>query len=221
MTHPQQLLAALAVLLSITSHAAPTERRDTDSTEALRSVLAIRTNLLVPGMNIGLAVPIGNRLTVEGDFYSPWFGHDRKNSRCFELQGADIEVRWWFNPFVEGYRGNALKGHSLAVGALAGHYDFERDYKGFQGEFYGAYAGYAYSFHIRRYLRLQIGISLGWMRTSRKDYRVYTDYGKLIRTEPTNNNIRDWYGPVKASVTLSVPIDIQTLRKTHYGDENR
>ena len=208
MTHPQRLLAALAVLLSITSHAAPGEGRDTDSTEALRSILAVRTNLLVPGMNIGLAVPIGNRLTVEGDFYSPWFGHDRKNSRCFELQGADIEVRWWFNPFVEGYRGNALKGHSLAVGALAGHYDFERNWKGFQGEFYGAYAGYAYTFFIARFLRLQIGLSVGWMRTTRKDYQVYAEYGKLIRTEPLNNNLYDWFGPVKASVSLIVPADI-------------
>lgn len=200
------VFCALLAAASLWAHPA---RERGDSTAGQRHIfLAGRSNALVPLSNLGLVIPVGNRLTIEGDFYTPWLWHDRKNSWCFELQGADIELRWWFSPFEEGYKGNALKGHSLSVGALAGHYDFERNWKGFQGEFYGAYAGYAYTFFIARFLRLQIGLSVGWMRTTRKDYQVYAEYGKLIRTEPLNNNLYNWFGPVKASVSLIVPADI-------------
>lgn len=177
-------------------------------------ILTPRTNMLVPAMNAGVVIPIGKHFSIEGDFYSPWPGYDEANSKCFQLQAANIQARWWINPKeLNGYNGNTLTGHSITAGALAGHYDFERNYHGIQGELYGGYIGYAYTFRLADWLRLTLEADFGHVRLPWREYKVYTYGGKLFRTVPITENIKYWTGPVKAEVSLWFPITVKTEKK--------
>ena len=180
-----------------------------------RICFAPRTNLLLPATNIGLAVPVFRHFSVEADFYSLWLGYDRDNRNCFQAQAADAELRWWISPrHMDGFKGNTLLGHSLSIGAFGGHFDYEKDYHGTQGEIFGGYLGYAYAFPFFRALRLQLSIGFGYARIPYRDYTVRTAGGKLLLDEPYKVYSRDWYGPVKAGVQLVVPISFNVESKT-------
>ena len=183
---------------------------DTMKTASQRQILlAPRTNLLIPGMNAGMSVPITRNISVEADFYSPWIGFSADNERCFQVQAADIEVRWWFGQRNDkGFKGNSLTGHSLAVGAFGGHYDFEKDFNGVRGEGYGGYIDYSYFFRLADHLRLQLGLSVGYARIPWRTYTVYAPGGKLIY-DGYIQNYTEWIGPLKAQIGLVVPITVK------------
>lgn len=174
---------------------------------AERIAVAPRTNLLLPLLNLGAEVPLGGRLSVAGDVYYPWFGYDKANANCIQAALADLQLRWWLKPRkVEGIEGNTLTGSSLAVGAYAGLYDLERNYRGVQGEIYGFYLDYGYSFFLARNWRLTISLGAGLANVLYKDYTVYSEGSKLIRDIPAFDKKKQWIGPVHAGVTLSLPI---------------
>lgn len=171
--------------------------------------IVFRSNLLVPLMNIGVEVPVGKRFSVDADVVSPWIGFDWKNSMCFQLQGLHLEGRYWLNPdSLPLFSGNTFTGHSVAIGAMAYQYDFEKDYYGHQGEVYGAYADYTYTKYLKKYLRLQLSIALGYAFCPWRDYNVYEDSGKLLRSLPVTEHYNQWFGPMKAAVSLAVPVII-------------
>lgn len=176
--------------------------------------LALRTNLLIPLMNVGVEVPLSRHLSAAAEFYSPWLGTDRNKSMCIEAQAVTAELRWWIAPRgIAGYRGNTLTGHSVALGAFAGQYDFEANYSGFQGETWGAYLEYAYSFRIGEVLRLSLSLGVGYAHLPWREYRVWTEGGKPIRPRPVTENVTDWIGPVKAGVSLYVPLAFRTRER--------
>lgn len=171
---------------------------------------APRTNLLLPLCNVGAEIPLRKHLSTALDLYYPWIGYDRTNSNCVQLMFADIEMRWWIRPKdMANCEGNTLTGHSLALGAVGGHYDFERDKKGLQGEFGGCYIDYGYTFRIARHCRLTLSLGVGYITNSDRTYTVYRDGGKLIRDDERYNRRTDWFGPVRADVSLSFPIMIK------------
>lgn len=184
-------------LYSPTSH---TER-------SRRYIFALRSNALVPLTNIGIIVPVGKHFSIGGDWYSPWFWHDRGNRWCFEFQAADVELRYWFRPeVVKGWKGNSLTGHSIGLGIFAGHYDFEKNYHGFQGEAYGGYVDYTYSLSLASHFRLEFSLGLGFARLPWREYQVHSNGGRLLRPLPVTEHYRNWFGPVKAGVSAVIPI---------------
>ena len=210
-------LAALLVLMPLTSEAkaqdvqpaGPAFQAPLPATPDTlpRTVVLVRTNLLVPLMDIGLEFPLGQHLTLGGDFYSPWLGYDEGNSRCFQVQMADAEVRWWFRPRVfDGVTGNTFTGHSVGLGFFGGHADFEKDFSGVQVEGYGVYVDYKWSAFLKKYLRMHFSLGVGFGRFPYRKYQVYTYGGKLIRTDPGHETTINWFGPIKAEVSLAVPI---------------
>ena len=181
---------------------------------AERIVLAPRTNLLLPLLNLGVEVPVGGRLSVSGDVYYPWFGYDKVNASCIQAALADLQLRWWFKPWgIEGVEGNTLTGSSLAAGGYAGLYDLERNYKGVQGEIFGFYLDYGYSFFLARNWRLTLSLGVGLASIPYSSYTVYSEGGKLFRDFSAFDRKRQWIGPVHAGVTLSLPVF-----KGGYGD---
>lgn len=172
-----------------------------------RIVFAPRTNLLLPLLNIGMEFPLNKHLSIAGDFHYPWLGHDKDNSRCVQAILADLQLRIWFNPrVIDGMIGNTMTGHSLAIGANTGKYDFERRMKGVQGEIYSIYLDYACSFPLARHLRLSLSIGAGMAWIPYRKYTVYTKGGKLIRDNGYFHNNKQWMGPVHAGVILAIPI---------------
>ena len=166
-------------------------------------VASIRTNLLVPGLNAGFELPLGNNWSVAADYYFPWFWPNQKNKNCFELLGWSVEGRYWFGRDRKPQ--DRLKGHSVGLYVAGGYYDFERNYRGMQGEFVSPGLDYTYSMAIgrKKNTHLQFTLAVGCIRSWGRAYNVYGDYGELYPDEGTI--IWDYVGPTKAAVTLVVP----------------
>lgn len=166
---------------------------------------ALRTNLLVPALNIGAEVPLGERWSVSADYYYPWIWPSKMNRNCFELLGWSVEGRYWFGRDRQPQQ--RLRGHSVGLYAAAGYYDFERNYQGQQGEFVSTGLDYTYAMGIgrRKRLNLEFTLALGYIRSWGRNYTVPGPGGELY-PEP-GTVIFDYVGPTKAAVSLVVPFE--------------
>ena len=164
---------------------------------------SVRTNLLVPALNVGAELPLGNNWSVAADYYFPWIWPNKKNENCFEFLGWSAEGRYWFGRNRKPQ--DRLKGHSVGVYFAGGYYDFERSYRGMQGEFISPGVDYTYSMAIgrRKNLHLQFTLAVGYIRSWGRTYNVFGSYGELYPDEGTV--IWDYVGPTKAAVSLVVP----------------
>lgn len=167
-------------------------------------IAALSTNLLVPGLNFAVEMPVGDRWSVGADYYFPWFWPKKDNRNCFELLGWSVEGRYWFGK--DRRPEDRLRGHSLGVYASAGYYDFERDFKGQQGEYIGTGIDYTYAMPIGRKKRvnLEFTVALGYIHAWGKNYTVPGEFGQLYPEEGTV--LFDYFGPTKAAVSIVVPL---------------
>ena len=166
-------------------------------------IFSARSNLLVPLLNAGVEVPLGNRWSVAGDYYFPWIWPTQKNKNCFELLGWSVEGRYWFGRDRQPQ--DRLKGHSVGVYMAGGYYDFEKNYRGMQGEFVSPGVDYTYSMAVGKTKRvhLQFTLAVGYIRSWGRTYNVYGDYGALYPDD--GKIIWDYVGPTKAAVSIVVP----------------
>ena len=174
--------------------------------------VAIRTNFLaIPFANVGIEVPLGQHFSIAADWYSPWMW--RKNHSkgidelgwCFEFQAVGGEVRYWFTNNKKKPE-QRLLGHSVGIYAAAGHYDFERNYTGFQGKFANAGIDYMFAcpiFDGRMHLEFELG--LGFIYSPAIPYDTYQPGGKAYY-RPGQRTLVQWFGPTRAQVNLVVPI---------------
>lgn len=177
-----------------------------------RMLFALRTNVLaVPFLNLGLELPLGRRWSVGADVYYPWLwrsGHADgvdKTGSCIELMAADLELRYWF-PRRNMQDGQRLLGHSIGVYGAAGHFDFERDWSGLQGEFYDVGLDYLYAaplFRGRMHLEAEIG--LGFLWSTGRPYDCPDPGGVIFHRRGVTQNTT-WIGPTRAQLSLVVPI---------------
>lgn len=183
-------------------------------------VAALRTNLLVPAMNVGVEVPLSNRWSLSADWYFPWAWRSLTNrffdpqSACLQILGGSLEGRLWLgvnHTDKDEYTKYRLRGHSLSLAAAGGYYDLQYDRTGRQGEFAALGIGYMYALPLGKggvHLEFEVagGYALSWYR----GYEVHETGGDLIG----NWNDGLWHGfvPVKAGVNLVVPF---------FGKDNR
>lgn len=185
--------------------------RAQESTSVRPVTIEIRTNLLLPALNVGVEVPLGNRWSVGADWYYPWLwrkdhgaGVDY-NGWCVEALALNLEGRYWL-----GKRSleNRLSGHSVGLFAMAGYYDFERNYKGLQGEFVLTGIDYLYALPLGKHVRMEFSLGLGYFYSQAREYTVYTQGGKGYKEKDMAKIIQFW-GPVKGNVSLVFPIYAQ------------
>ena len=177
--------------------------------------LAIRTNLLLPGLNAGVEVPVSAHSSLEADLYWPWIFPkllSSDNDRCIEALAARIGYRFW--PW--GYRTpngkTGLTGLSFGVNVLGGYYDFEWDYSGAQGEAVAFGADITYSLPIARgRMRLELTAGVGYGYIQYREYKVYTPGGVLIR--PANLPIVKGWIPVPTNLAVSLVVPIYSKEK--------
>lgn len=178
-------------------------------------VLAFRSNLLVPAMNVGVELPLGNRWSLSADWYYPWVWRHPDHKDCFEFLGGTAEVRYWFGRRHRPGQENAkyrFLGHSVALVAGAGYYDFERDWAGFQGEYGALGLDYTYAMPIGRKagMHLEFDVTAGGIVAPHNiPYDVFTEGGILLHRDGLVNRW-SWVGPIKCGVSLVVPV----FRKT-------
>ena len=206
-----RIIDTLDRVAPIVSHAVLEERplvfepefRQAAPDQAKVPVASVRTNLLVPALNVGAEVPIGNRWSMAADYYYPWIWPAEDNKNCFELLGWSLEGRYWFGKDRQPQ--DRLKGHSLGVYFAGGYYDLESNFRGMQGAFISPGLDYTYSMGIGRNKRvhLQFTVAVGYIRSWGKTYNVFEDGGALYPDEGTL--IWDYFGPTKAAVSIVVP----------------
>lgn len=172
--------------------------------EKEKTIYALRTNLLVPGLNVGAEMSLGTNWSVAADYYYPWFWPKKDNKNCFELLGWSVEGRYWFGRNRSSK--DLLRGHSVGLYATAGYYDFERNFKGQQGEFIGTGLDYTYSMGIGREKKVNLAFTLavGYLHSWGTNYTVPVEYGELYPEDGTV--LFDYFGPTKAAVSIVIPI---------------
>lgn len=179
----------------------------TRETECIRrsTVMALRSNLLVPAGNVGMEFCLGDNWSIGADYYFPWLKRKADHQNALQLLGWGIEGRYWFGKART--EGDRLKGHSIGLSAYAGYYDFERSYKGMQGEFATIGLDYLYAMPIYKgKLHLEFNLGFGYIYSYVKPYDVFETGGKAFKEGYIKNF--HWVGPVKAGVSLVVPISI-------------
>ena len=180
-----------------------------------RMLFALRTNVLaIPFANVGIEIPLGRRWSVGADLYYPWLwrpGHADGVDRtgvCNELMAADVELRYWF-PRKDMQAGQRLLGHSIGVYGAAGHYDFERDWSGLQGEFYNVGLDYLYAAPIfRGRMHLEFELGFGYIWSTARPYDCLEPGGVIYHRKGVTQNF-SWIGPTRAQFSLVVPIYVR------------
>ena len=95
----------------------------------------------------------------------------------------------------------------------AGYYDFEKNYRGMQGEFASTGLDYTYSMAVgrKKNVNLQFSVAVGYIRSRGTTYNVYGDYGALY---PDEGRVKwDYVGPTKVAVNISLPLQRKEGRK--------
>ena len=169
-----------------------------------KPVVAVRSNLLVPALNVGVEVPIGTNWSVGADYYYPWVWPKRDNKECFELLAWGIEGRYWFGKNRTVF--DRLQGHSIGVYGYMGYYDFERNFHGHQGEFLNVGLDYTYSMAVgkKKSVHFEFSLGVGYIYSQARKYTVIEANGPLISDKITKTI--GFFGPTKANISLVVPI---------------
>lgn len=178
-------------------------------------VMALRSNLILPLMNIGVEVPLSNRFSLGADWYYPWAMRRWTNSvlppqmYCAQMLSWSIEGRWWLGSVhsKDASKKYRLRGHSIALLGIGGYYDAEYEGSGQQGEFYGLGADYMYSLPLGKggvHMELSLGVGCLW--NPYRNYKVRTEGGYL--TADGNQSLsRLMPAPVRIGISLSIPIN--------------
>ena len=177
-----------------------------------KTIMAARSNLLVPGLNVGLEFPIKDNWSVGVDYYYPWFVSN-KNHWCGEMLGWFVDMKHWFSSDkYEWSDDDRLKGHALGVYIGAGYYDYQSINQGYQGEYIDTGVDYTFALPVgprdNRWMRLEFNIGLGWIRTYARRYEPSDDFSQLIKDPGVKNMVFDYFGPTRASVSFVMPITI-------------
>lgn len=176
-----------------------------------KMILAARSNLLVPTMNVGVEVPIGDHWSVGADYYFPWFV-SKNNKWCIELIGGFIDAKYWFpGKKYEWTRTERLQGHAVGIYAGGGMYDLQVSMDGAQGEYMDFGVDYTFALPVAgNKLRLEFNIGVGFLRTWYRPYYVSSDLSDLIAVPGVKFNSTSFFGPTRAGVSLVVPIVVRT-----------
>ena len=183
----------------------PTQVEKVTCEDTTRKLLfALRSNLLVPALNLGIEVPIGKHWSLGADYYFPWIWPKKDNKNCFEFLGWGIEGRYWFGKNRTAF--DRLKGHSVGLYGYVGYYDFERNFHGHQGEFVNVGVDYTYAMAVgkRKALHLEFSLGVGYIYSEARQYTVIEANGPLISDKVTKKV--GYFGPTKANISLVVPI---------------
>lgn len=174
-------------------------------------IFAGRTNLLVPGMNIGWEVPIGRHFSIGSDYYYPWLLHKKSNKYCHEMLGWFIDAKYWFpGKKYEWSRDDKLKGHAVGIYSGCGYYDYQwKTTACYQGEYIDAGVDYTYALPIgkkSKWMRLEFNIGVGVLWTQARHYTPTDDWQTLIKEPGIKQKYYTFFGPTRAGVRFVMPI---------------
>ena len=185
----------------------PVTLHDTVVTKFPKTVFAMKTNLLydaVTALNFEFELPIGDNFSLAAEDVFPWWTAGPNGKKyAFQMWEMGLEPRWWFKKTDSRDR---LSGHYLGLYGMASYYDFQWDKAAcYQGEYFSVGLSYGFAFPIARRLNLELGLSVGYLRSAYRHYQPDPDYEHLYR-DYYNAGIFSYFGPTKLKVSLVVPI---------------
>ena len=181
-----------------------------------KTIMAARTNLLMPGLSIGLEFPIHENWSVGINYNYPW-AVSANNKWCVEKLSLFADVKYWFtNENTRWTADSRLKGHGVGLYAGTGYYDFQNRIKGAQGEFIDFGVDYTFAMPVANdKLRFEFNIGLGFIKTWYRPYNPSSDYTDLIKEPGVKFRSTNFVGPTKAGVSLVYPITVP-VKKNPY-----
>lgn len=184
-----------------------------------KMIMAARTNLLVPGMNVGLEFPIKDNWSIGLDYYFPW-ALSKNNDWCLETLGGFIEARYWFpGSKYKWTDAERLQGHSIGVYGGVGYYDYQMKADGLQGEYIDVGVDYTFALPVAKgKLRMEFNLGVGFIRSWYRPYYMSSDYADLIKEPGILYNTTNFFGPTRAGISLVVPI-VAKSKSTRKGGE--
>ncbi len=165
-------------------------------------LFAVKTNLLYDVLavpQIEVEVPIGNRISIAGEWIFPWWVA-KDNGSALEILSGGIEGKYWFG---NREKRPILTGWFAGVYAGGGLYDLQWNNNGYQGEFFiaaGVSGGYAHTINRMGTLRMEYSLGIGFLKTNYRYYEGMQDNKYLVWQY---DGVYSWFGPTKAKVTLS------------------
>ena len=176
-----------------------------------KTILAARTNLLVPGLNFGMEIPIGMNWSVGLDYYYPW-AVSAENKWAGEMLGWFIDGKYWITGDKYKWDVNSkLKGHAVGLYAGLGYYDYQKITNGMQGEYVDFGVDYTFALPVAQdKLRLEFNLGVGFIYTLYRPYYPSSDFDDLIKEPGVKYRTTNFIGPTRASVSLVYPITVPT-----------
>ena len=187
-----------------------------DPVKFRKTIFAARSNLIFPGMSIGLEFPIREHWSIGLDYHYPWL-LSRENKWCLEMLAWFADVKYWFtNDKTRWMPTSRLKGHGVGAYAGLGYYDFQNSEEGAQGEFIDFGIDYTYALGVANdKLRLEFNLGIGYIQTWYRPYTPSTDYTDLIKEPGVKYRTTSFMGPTRVGVSLVWPITVP-VKKNPY-----
>lgn len=159
-------------------------------------IFNLKTNLLLPLLNVGVDIPLNERYSVGAEFYYPWIKPD-SDEWCAQMLAWFVDGKYWLE-----------RKHAVGVYAGAGYYDFQDSDSGDQGEFVDVGVDYTFSTPIgrKKWMRLELNIGLGYIFTTARHYHPTEDYEHLIKDPTVERKNSHFVGPTRAGISLVFPI---------------
>lgn len=159
-------------------------------------IFNLKTNLLLPLLNVGVEVPIKEKYTVGAEFYYPWI-KPANNRWCSQMLAWFVEGKYWHTPK-----------HGFGIYAGAGYYDFQNSKEGYQGEFIDVGADYTYSISVgkKKWMKVQFNIGVGYIFSTARHYYPKDDYQILIKDPAVKSKNSHFVGPTRGGISLVFPI---------------
>lgn len=172
---------------------------------------SLHTNLLLPASNLGAEYAVDENWTIDANYYFPWFWPTKQNKDCFELLAWSAGGRYYFGSHRTVY--DHFRGHSAGLYFIGGYYDFERNYKGTQGQFVGPALEYKYSLPVgkKHLVNLDFAFAVGYIFSWGTPYSVPYDNGPLYPEDYSTRH--HYFGPTRIAVGLTVPLYKKEVRR--------
>lgn len=177
-----------------------------------KTVLALRTNLLMPIQTVGIEFPIGDHWSIGADYYFPWF-LSKNNKYCLECLEWWLDAKYWVTGEKYAWSdASKLKGHAFGVHLMGGYYDFQSKKKYCrQGEYGGVGLDYTFALPVAHdKLRIAFTIGVGYIYTSCRPYHPTGDWKYLIRDQVVRHENSHYFGPTRACISLVWPLTFKT-----------